>query len=765
MTCCNLIKQINKLLSSKKILFISLFSFLLLLLLLPLAFHLLPLSVYATGGAFVYTKHGGGTTDGSFPYPYPIDDGYGYGVNRAVNPDYLGGYYNNLSEEAGRYKRGECNHCHEPHGSFGGSEPPPNLFTGNPNDEGPDPYLLMKDYGGDSPKLRNYANLCWYCHENYLDINNSGSPLGMGKWSFYQGKSVYEISTHYTNPSWPTYSMYWPGTGGGGEPWPRKDRSNLPSGNRGSCLNCHTPHGIKGSDLAQYDTFSPDGSGGVPVNRQFACISSNNPPDCNPSVSKDFLIPRQLISWEETLCERCHDASGPAPNIQTEINKRVTGSGHPVDDTNLAGRHVVSESLPITVKHVECYDCHNPHAVKAPTTALGDGNGGRVAGMKYIDVNGTVWDPAKGIPDSNNKTQPYIYEICFKCHGNSYNQVFTNDYPFPDVAKNRSSGGGTWIANDKHFSNKRKEFNPNSHQYMNYPSGDIGYNTSYHPVASPGRNGTFNLCMQLKAAFSLDCGDINGVGSDNSVASNSLSNLTIQCTDCHNSEATGTVNGPVTESNLRATDKNSVYLGTSSVGPHGSERNKLLRGNYVTTNTDSGSGGGARWYFIDNNRLDTNGRPKFEVCFLCHAEDRLIGSYNKDTNTVTAGQYTNFGSADGDFVDWDANLHLLHLSGAKAVCHDCHHNVHSNVEAQNTIYGNGFGGQLPPDNHDNITDGRVDTHLINFGPQESGHTALKPRWYWDGNSFRCNLYCHNYSMSACSYRHGASSGQWCAPNG
>ncbi|MBI5235024.1 MAG: hypothetical protein HY886_02115, partial [Deltaproteobacteria bacterium] len=442
--------------------------------------------------------------------------------------------------------------------------------------------------------------------------------------------------------------------------------------------------------------------------------------------------------------------------IQTEINKRTTGSGHPVDDTALAGRHATGETIPISSKHVECYDCHNPHAVKAPTGVPGDGDGGRIAGMKYVDINGTAQDP----PALGGTRQPFIYEVCFKCHGNTYNQVFAGDTPFPDVATNRSSGGSgsTWTAYDKHFSNKKKEFNPESHHYMNYPGGDIGYNTSYHPVAAPGRNGTFNLCKQLENAFGLDC-------SSSAAAATSLSNLTINCTDCHNSDATTTdpqtnpvtVRGPVTESSLRSTDKASAYNpSTSPVGPHGSTNKKLLRGNYVTTNTTC-CGINSPTNDYSTNRLDTNGKPKFELCFLCHEESRLLGNY------------TNFGGTTGGTSgrDWNANLHIYHLN-TMAVCHDCHHNVHSNVEAQNTIYGNGLGAQLPPDDHDNLTDGKIDTHLLNFGPQETGQTASKPRWYYDNGRFRCNLVCHGRTMSLCSYTHGGgqndlakSPNYWC----
>ena len=63
----------------------------------------------------------------------------------------------------------------------------------------PDQYLLMKDYGGASRATQNYANLCWYCHENMFNINGEGSPTGMGRFKFYQGKAVFEASSHNTS--------------------------------------------------------------------------------------------------------------------------------------------------------------------------------------------------------------------------------------------------------------------------------------------------------------------------------------------------------------------------------------------------------------------------------------------------------------------------------------------------------------------------------------------------------------------------------------
>ncbi|MEK7773657.1 MAG: hypothetical protein AAB307_04865 [Deltaproteobacteria bacterium] len=62
----------------------------------------LPTCIYATDGAFPYVKHGGGTVDGiTFN-----------GVDRSVNPDYGGSYYNDVNIEAGRYMPGEYTQCH-----------------------------------------------------------------------------------------------------------------------------------------------------------------------------------------------------------------------------------------------------------------------------------------------------------------------------------------------------------------------------------------------------------------------------------------------------------------------------------------------------------------------------------------------------------------------------------------------------------------------------------------------------------------------------
>ncbi len=536
--------------------------------------------VYATGGVYTQTKHGSTTS----------------GVNRTS----IDGNYSN-------YATGECAHCHEPHTSFGGSEPNP--VTGVAND-----YLTFSG---------NTNGFCWTCHETFQFGTN---PLGWGFFNFYQGDTIYLNSSHGNSAN-----MEWPGlTGSTDDPiWPRMVDRNSIGNQAGLCLNCHTPHGISGT----YDT------GAVPIG----------------VGAQAGLIPHQLIAREEALCENCHDANGPAgTDIQSEIGK---SSSHTVDNTSLAAVHTVNETLPITSRHVECYDCHNPHTAD---------NSNKVKGMRYIDINGTVNDP----PTLGSR-QPYEYEVCLKCHGNSYASIFPTT-AYPGTTSSRPPGN----------SNKRKEFDPNSSDTIYGPPGT---NSSYHPIAAQGLNQSSALNNQLLSA-GLNTTSI------------------IKCTDCHNNNLTSDTRGIASGSP------------SSPKGPHGSTNTSMLRANYSTA---VGSG--------NSRPFNSFNASNFSLCFLCHDQTAFNSS---STNT-------NFYS--------NKNLHYFHLArsgvgggggggggnGTYASCHECHYNVHSNVEATNTEYS--------------LSGGATNTFMVNFHPGMPGNSFSKPRWSYNGSTRTCNLRCHGTS--------------------
>ncbi len=699
--------------------------FSLLLFIFPLFFVIISdiQNVEATDNAFSSAKHGStkaGENDAEFG---------GVRRKKAVGEGDESYYVYPLTV----YGRGECTQCHEPHASFGGNEVYPSISAGHPTfmsdteAEGPDPYLLFAD---------NNSRLCWTCHETFT---LTGRPTGWGAYGFFQGRTEYEASEH-GNPA-VNKNMIWPGISGA-TIHPRKARSGAP----GICLNCHTPHGILGTSQKPYDIDA------VPATKQ--TTSSNN------SVTTDYLIPRQKIAWEEALCENCHDNNGPArADIKSEIDKRATGgSGHPVDDTAYAGRHFVNETLPIgktdpkDKKHVECYDCHNPHV---------DKRSNRLAGMRYIALNGTVYEPGAGSSgpgDGRTRNQPYVYEVCFKCHSDTFNVYIPpkTDNKYGTTQPLRHSTGAP-ASQNTNGSNKRLEFNPSStaSQINNDHKPSTSQNGAYHPVGAPGRNTSNALARQLLGGLTPTS--------------------TIQCTDCHNSEATGFTQGPVTQSNTtRPSDLNSNYTGASPVGPHASkpatvngyQTHRILRANYNTTL--------GRWQACDPDRtsdgskitcwddpFDSWDRNNFALCFLCHDEE----AFTKKTFPV--GQWkTNFYSRGNR-----NNLHAAHLAGKAgaastqvfSACANCHYNVHSNIEAANTAYNSTCDWFERPSE----TSGS--SRLINFSPIVKGGFVSdancasgdgtqfgRPAWgrmkplgargSEDNWAMGCSFDCHGYKM-------------------
>jgi hypothetical protein len=233
-------------------------------------------------------------------------------------------------------------------------------------------------------------------------------------------------------------------------------------------------------------------------------------------------------------------------------------------------------------------------------------------------------------------------------------------------------------------SNKRLEFQPT--------------NDSYHPVPGPGRNQSSFLNNVLDAPD----GQLKG----NDWQGNRLNRFsTVLCTDCHNNDATADVSGSARGSP------------SGPKGPHGSVNIRLLRANYApVTGSDAGPPFGG---FSPTN---------FALCFLCHDQGRLLGSTVSRSNFFQQG---GVGAGRG-------NLHQMHLvERTNAACHECHYNIHSNVQAANTDYRNTLG---------------TDTHLVNFAPSVRpfpgsdpyyGDAPAKPRYgRTPDNRPYCFLSCH-----------------------
>jgi predicted CXXCH cytochrome family protein len=162
-----------------------------------------------------------------------------------------------------------------------------------------------------------------------------------------------------------------------------------------------------------------------------ACESCHRP---HTAPGKRWL---QNAATEEDNCYPCHNANVAAKNIETEF----TGKSyiHPV--ASYTGVHDPAELAVVQARHVECVDCHNPHASNASTGTPG----GSLIGVRGVDISGAEVKPVTA-----------EYPICFRCHADSTNK------PAPHTTRQIAQ------------SNLRLEF-------------DLS-NPSYHPVAGIGKN-------------------------------------------------------------------------------------------------------------------------------------------------------------------------------------------------------------------------------------------------------------------------------------
>lgn len=329
------------------------------------------------------------------------------------------------------------------------------------------------------------------------------------------------------------------------------------------CLTCHTKLGWLGSRHESSSAPYP-AAGAVTVGER-ACMSCHKPH--NGEAPTRLLTTQNLsgaaLTWsEENVCFSCHRAGGTgvdplvgraAPNIQSEAAKL---SRHPfalkLDEHQPVFTARVPEPEPVlnVLKHVECADCHNPHQVRALPGNVHEG-------MKGISLSGApvVDGPATDLQQ---------YEICFRCHGDS----FANFIP---PGPTRPPAG----------SNKRLEFQLS--------------NDAYHPVAGPGRNPS----TYLNNVLDVPDGQLRG----NDWTGARLNRFsTVLCTDCHNSEATNTTPGSA---------RNSP---NGPKGPHGSSNPRMLRANYSTA------------VGVNNAPFGGYNPNNFALCFLCHDEQRLRGN-------------------------------------------------------------------------------------------------------------------------------------------
>lgn len=221
------------------------------------------------------------------------------------------------------------------------------------------------------------------------------------------------------------------------------------------CIECHVETGWNQTShnfsAATWNGQNPDPWRHSP----YLNVSDNGCQNCH-APHNEAGGPRLLIHLaEERICADCHNGNVATGDVMADFDQF---SSHPVDSTTLV--HDPVEPAVADTRHVECADCHDPHATRA-----GRGKGDTPANVRGITLSGTELDAAV-----------YTYEICLRCHGDSPQQ------PVPRTPRQDD------------LNNTRLRIQPNS--------------PSFHPIAGPGRNPTVpSLIAPLNEQSIIGCVD------------------------------------------------------------------------------------------------------------------------------------------------------------------------------------------------------------------------------------------------------------------
>lgn len=174
---------------------------------------------------------------------------------------------------------------------------------------------------------------------------------------------------------------------------------------------------------------------------------------------------RLLRNRSFDLCISCHGGLG-GRDILRVMNER---SGHRTD--RFRDRHDPAEPALMSKVHVDCVDCHNPHAVRESQFALTPPRGAMLPdvppAMEFVQgvrVTGAPTEQAR-----------LYYEVCLRCHGD-------NPAPVRRIVRQRDTGG-----------NIRREIQAST--------------ASSHPIAFPARGGMEvpSLLPQARSIVTMTC--------------------------------------------------------------------------------------------------------------------------------------------------------------------------------------------------------------------------------------------------------------------
>jgi predicted CXXCH cytochrome family protein len=229
----------------------------------------------------------------------------------------------------------------------------------------------------------------------------------------------------------------------------------------GFCVGCHDADGRNGD-------LTPFSSGRAPADIHHDWSSSAHATAAPGAECMECHTnghggddPQFLGGVEEAVCFFCHGPGGGAADVWTDLQRSYR---HPVEATTLV--HELGEDPIGMPRHVECADCHDPHAANSALGGPPPATPGAMLSVSGVDAGGAAVAEAA-----------FGYEVCFKCHSGA---AATPTAPFPRIEDE------TDLA---------VEF-------------DLVNASSFHPIQGPGK-GTF--VPSLKAPWTtssvMECSD------------------------------------------------------------------------------------------------------------------------------------------------------------------------------------------------------------------------------------------------------------------
>lgn len=234
------------------------------------------------------------------------------------------------------------------------------------------------------------------------------------------------------------------------------------------CFSCHDREYWTASSH-QSSTATWNSAGINPwahLENPYLSVAENACENCHDSHSANGKTRLMKSVLEENNCLDCHNGNVASTNIELELNKAYRHNVYAYNQI-----HSPLENADPNEVHVECEDCHNPHAVNN-TTANAPFANGQLDGVRGIDQGGNAVSNIQ-----------FEYELCYRCHAG--NPVVTN----------------TTARQIVQF-NVRLEFDVN--------------NPSYHPVAGQGKNlNVPSLILPLSTSSIIYCTDCHASNGTN----------------------------------------------------------------------------------------------------------------------------------------------------------------------------------------------------------------------------------------------------------